>query len=405
MKRRPLPAFLLFILAVLLLTPFPAPAANIGGYVKTFGYVNPNDSLRFERAGSRLQVQFDGNMGSSAAYFAALDFNYDAARASHSPFASRGSGLTIYPVEAYLDLYTSLADFRLGQQFIFWGRTDWVNPTDNINPWDYLHISSEIEDYRIPVLAASGKFYLDPFTVQVVGVPFFEPDKLPLPVDSLVTPANRLSNAQYGVRISSYLGTLDYSLSYYHGFQGTPAIRHIFKGPIPTLYGEYLPVDVWGLDFITTRGAWAFKGESAYFRTQDREGTDPFVKNPYIESVLGVDYLPNTDLSLTAQLVHDYSFKYQKDIESMNPMGAPPRQTFSTAIRAQWQVMTYVTYQLIGVYNFHDGDYFALTFLNWDLADGVGATVGGLLFDGPAGSPFGQSAKADQIFLEFKVSF
>jgi len=385
--------------------PEGSPAVDIGGYVKTFGYVNPNDSLRFERAGSRLQVQFDGALGTSAAYFAALDFNYDAAQAKHSPFAGRGSGLTIYPVEAYVDVYTDLADFRLGQQFIFWGKTDWVNPTDNINPWDYLNISPEIEDYRIPVVAANGKFYPDPFTVQVVGVPFFEPDKLPLPVDSLVTPSNRLSNAQYGIRVSSYLGTLDYSVSYFHGYEGTPAIRHRFLEPVPRIYGEYLPVDVFGLDFITTRGAWAFKGESAYFLTKDRDGTNPFVNNPYVETVLGLDYLPSATLSLTGQVVHNYTLQYKEAIESLNPQGAPPRQTFSTAVRAQWEMMDYVDFQLIGVYNFEHDDYFTLSFINWDVADGVGLTFGGLLFEGPAGSTFGQSDKYDKIFFELKVSF
>jgi len=380
-------------------------AQNIGGYVKAFGYVNPNDSLRFERAGARLQLQFDGRLGTSAAYFAALDFNYDAAQAEHSPFADRNSGLTIYPVEAYVDLYTNLADFRLGQQFIFWGKADWVNPTDNINPWDYVNISSEIEDYRIPVLAANGKFYLDPFTVQVVGIPFFEPDKVPLPVDYLVTPSNKLSNAQYGLRVSSYLGRIDYSVSYFHGYEGTPSIQHRFVGPGPILYGEYMPVDVLGVDFITTFGAWAVKGESAYFMTDDRDGTDPFVNNPYIETVAGVDYLPSTKLSLTGQIVHNYTLQYNENVESMNPMGKSSQQTFSSAIRAQWEVIDYVDFQLINVYNFEHEDYFVLSFFNWDMADGIGLTVGGLLFDGPAGSPFGQSDKYDKIFLEVKASF
>ncbi|MCF7803955.1 MAG: hypothetical protein K9N46_01465 [Candidatus Marinimicrobia bacterium] len=380
-------------------------AQNLSGYVKSFGYVNPNDSIRFDRAGARLQLQVDGRLGMSAAYFAAMDFNYDAAKSAHSPFAGRGSGLTVYPVEAYVDIFTDHADFRLGQQFIFWGTADWVNPTDNINPWDYENISSEIEDYRIPVVAARGNFYLGPFKVQAVGLPFFEPDKMPAPTDSLITPENRLSNAQFGLKLSSYIGTLDYSLSYFHGYEHSPTIQHNFVGGQPILYGEYLPIDVYGFDFITTRGAWAIKGESAYFRTEDTDGTNQFVDNPYLESVVGVDYIPTDKLSLTGQLVHNYTFQYDKDVEQLNPQGAPPQQTFSTAIRAQWEVMKFVSYQLIGVYNFEDGDSFTLTFLNWDMADGVGVTFGGLLLQGPANSPFGRSAKQDQIFAEIKVSF
>ncbi|MBS1271260.1 MAG: hypothetical protein MAGBODY4_00389 [Candidatus Marinimicrobia bacterium] len=377
-------------------------AQNLSGYVKSFGYVNPNDTARFDRAGARLQLQVDGRLGMDAAYFAAMDFNYDAAKSAHSPFAGRGGGLTIYPVEAYVDIFTDHADFRLGQQFIFWGTADWVNPTDNINPWDYENISSEIEDYRIPVMAARGNFYLGPVKLQAVGIPFFEPDKMPTPTDSLITPENRLSNAQFGLKLASYVGTLDYSLSYFHGYDQSPTIRHAGQ---PVLYGEYLPIDVYGADFITTFGSWAFKGESAYFRTEDPDGSDPFIDNPYLESVVGVDYIPTDKISLTGQLVHNFTFQYDKDVEQLNPQGASPQQTFSTAVRTQWEVMKFVSYQVIGVYNFEDGDSFALTFLNWDMADGVGLTFGGLLFQGPHNSPFGRTAKQDQIFAEVKVSF
>jgi len=386
----------------------PLPAQNLGGYVKTFGYLNPNDSLRFDRAGSRLQLKVEDRIGSRAAYFAAMDFNYDATQARELPGASRSSGLTIYPVEAYVDLFTKHADFRLGQQFIFWGRTDWVNPTDNINPWDYEHISSEIEDYRIPVVAARGNFYLGPVKLQAVGVPFFTPDKIPLQADFINTPAKKLSNSEYGLRLSSYLGTLDYSFSYFHGYDGTPAMfaNYLAMPPEPpTIYAKYLPIDVYGFDFVTTLGAWAIKGESAYFQTEDRNGTNPEIKNPYIESVVGLDYVPTTKLSLTAQLVHNYKFHYHSNIERMNPMGADPRQTFSTAVRAQWDFAKFISWQLIGVYNFHDGDSFTLSFINWDVADGVNLTFGGLVFQGPPNSPFGRSAKQDNIFAEFKISF
>ena len=129
--------FHLIIAIVVCVTGTKISAQNLSGYVKSFGYVNPNDSARFDRAGARLQLQVDGRLGMNAAYFAAMDFNYDAAKSAHSPLAGRGSGLSVYPVEAYVDIFTDHADFRLGQQFIFWGTADWVNPTDNINPWDY----------------------------------------------------------------------------------------------------------------------------------------------------------------------------------------------------------------------------------------------------------------------------
>jgi len=397
-----------FIGIILLGTSGQLSAGDISGYIKTFGYLNPNDSLRFDRAGTRLQLQLDGRMGQRATYFAAMDFNYDAVKASTNPSASRSTGLTIYPVEAYVDLFTKYADFRLGQQFIFWGKTDWINPTDNINPWDYQNISSEVEDYRIPVLAARGNFYFGLLKLQAVGVPFFTPDKIPLHADSLMTPAKTLRNAEYGFRLSSYWGTLDYSLSYFHGFDGSPAIfvNRLSVPPMrPPVIAKYLPLDVYGMDFVTTMGSWALKGESAYIQTADNDGKNLSINNPHIESVIGLDYVPTNSLSMTGQLVYDYQLKYHRYIEQNNPAGTDPQHTYSTAIRMQWDLLKFVSYQLIGVYNFHDGDMFALSFLNWDLADGVNLTFGGLVFQGPHYSPFGRMHKQDSLFTELKVSF
>lgn len=393
------------IFCALWLIPAVVFAADITGYVKSFGYLNPNEPARFSRAGARLQLAADGRIGTQAAYYGAMDFHYDAAEALHSPLSERDDGLSIYPVEAYVELYTEHADFRLGQQFLFWGRTDWVNPTDNINPWDYQNISPEIEDYRIPIMAAKGDLYLGPVTLQIVGIPFFEPDRIPLPVDSVVTPATTLENVQYGLRLSSYFGRLDYSVSYYHGHGKQPAILHQFGPGEPVLYGKYLSRDILGFDFVTTFGAWALKGEAAYVITEDVDGTDPFVDNPFIDSVLGLDYLPSRAVSLTGQLVHHYKFHYREQVEAHNPNGPGPQQTYSTAVRAEWEVMDYVNYSLIGIYNFEEGDFFVLSFFTWDMADAVNITMGGLLFDGPAISPFGRSRRADNLFLELKVAF
>ena len=46
-------------------------------------------------------------------------------------------------------LHKGFLDLSVGKQYVFCGQTDWVNPTDLFTPWDYVNISSELEDYRV----------------------------------------------------------------------------------------------------------------------------------------------------------------------------------------------------------------------------------------------------------------
>ena len=54
--------------------------------------------------------------------------------------------------EAYVDLYSSFVDLRIGIQKFAWGRLDEINPTDNLNPEDFRQgITADEIDRKIGV--------------------------------------------------------------------------------------------------------------------------------------------------------------------------------------------------------------------------------------------------------------
>ncbi len=396
-----------------------------GGYVKAFFYPNLNSPYNYDRLGTRLQLKATGSLSANTAYFAAVDFNYEMSQLSGMIGESRAAGMSIFPVEFYVDMFFDAVDIRVGQQFIFWGRTDWIMPTDNINPWDYTNITAEIEDYRIPVLAAKIDYYAGPLKIEGVWIPKFLPDRIPvelpdsindMPVVALPPglPQTKVGNSEFALRVSSQIKNVDFSLSYYNGTDKMPSVSMWFN-PVAMQFSSqisYKPYQVFGGDFIFTKGKMAFKGEGAYFLTADRNGKDISVENPHLQYVLGVDYNITNDLFMNMQFVDYIRFKYDYDYEisEREKLGRPVRnvpksQTYSASVRFQYNISDFVGLQLISVVNFPDWDYFLLPILTFSISDGLNLYGGATVFNGPEGSVFWRNKEYSRAFIELKYSF
>ncbi len=407
---------------------------SFGGYLKFYHHNNTVSPQTISKTGVRLQFNISKTFGDKGDLFSSFDFDANDLRFFSKGFNSRGSELEIYPVEAYVSLYFPMVDVRLGKQFIFWGKTDWINPTDNINPWDYQNISSEIEDYRLPVTALKTDWYFGPVTLEADWIPVFLPDGLPMPTDTLqegnperhipnivaappIYPGPTLRHSQAAFRLMHSVWGIDYSLSFYSGFDHRFSMISKKVPNSGSLTGsliftpEYKPLRVFGGDFQKTFGRWGIKGEGAYFRTADPDGTNPEIANPHFKYVLGNDWTVSDRLSLTLQWVQDIQEKYNADLEKeaarQNPMqtGVPERVTSSVSGVLKWNPFDYMTSQIISVINLRNKDSFVLGFLSYEPADAIRFTLGSLFFTGPANSPFGRMNKEDKIFAQVKLSY
>jgi len=210
--------------------------------------------------------------------------------------------------EAYAEVSTGLGDFRFGKQIIAWGAADGNNPTDNVNPYDFYYLFLPGTDRKIGNVMASANLYLGPVNLEAVVTPVFQPNRLPLnepdfpimgesqfPIDlrNEVRPDTTLGNTELGFRMHLPLSIMDLSFSYFRGFDRmfTPVFVIPTESPlIPVLdHLTYYQTQVFGSDIVTFLGDWAIRAEGAYFLTEDREGTDPFIRNPYLQYVLQLD--------------------------------------------------------------------------------------------------------------------
>ncbi len=368
-------------------------AGQFRGYMKFYAHQQLVEPYGFSRLGSRLQLNLKESMG-RVDFFSSMDFDLQAGR-------EENRGLRLYPVEAYITFHWENADLRLGRQFIFWGKTDWINPTDNITPWDYTNITAEVEDYRIAVDAAKLDLYYGDSSLELVLVPFFKPNNLGMSIPGATEekPEQKPENWQEGMRFSSGFYGFNFSLSYWRGFDLYPSV-------VPDMETGGLKIthtrqQVFGADFDYAFGSLVIKGEGAYFLTEDREGTNPLVKNPYLYYVLALEWAGGTNLTLDLQFIEKRVLKWHEGLMSPyeEKLSRSASLVFTYKKEGYWKI------QLISVYNFKDRDYFLLPIFTYEIADGVNLYLGATVFHGPEDSPFGRLHDASRYFLEIKYSF
>ncbi len=402
-----------------------AQSPELHGYVKFFAHPNLRQS-RFDRAGARLQASLSHHAGDHLSAFASFDINVEETRNRGSD--ERSAATELYPVELYVQFDWEKLALRVGKQFIFWGKTDWINPTDNITPWDFANIDAELEDYRLAVTGIKANWYPGNWDVEMIVTPVFQPNRIPMRIPDMIgsvptevrkdLPGFEVKNMQYGVRASSYVSGFDYSLSYWNGFDLFPSLyvslpptSHPGTNSVRFQYAYYR-VQVFGFDFARSFGAWMVKGEGAYFRTADATGTDPYITNPHFKYVLGVDWYPSDDIVINGQFIQDILFKYSRDYEllQLGPFvsafhDVPGKVTNSASLRVQYDASDSWNVQLIGVVNLRDVDFFLLPIVNYSPYDGVNVYAGATTFFGPDESPFGRTKDFSRAFLEVKYSY
>lgn len=259
--------------------------------------------------------------------------------------------------EAYFDMYDFLfkgLDLRIGRQRVAWGTADQLNPTDNINPYDY----EDVLDFgrHRGADAVNLTYYLNSeFSLQAIWLPLFKPANLPagefadlfappitLPAPlvlkelhtQVVTPDNTLQhNSSYGIRLKGFLAGVDFSISYLRAWDGVPFITNSTLNPVDQNGGVSISVQsafiqnhIIGFDFAGSVGGMGIWAEAAVFvperevvMTTDLSALYPalppsltivdsvtFRKQPFMKYIAGADYHFSNGAYLNIQFLHGF---------------------------------------------------------------------------------------------------
>ena len=326
--------------------------------------------------------------------------------------------------ESYVDFISGAVDLRLGKQIIVWGRADQLNPTDNLSPRDNTLLVSEIDDQRQGTVAAKGSYNFSGnfagVTATAIWLPRFRPNIQPITPAAGITFSESIpSGDQYAMKLEQSGQAIDWSLSYFRGFDLNPdmAIQSALPGTLH-LSLQHHRLRVLGADAATVVGRYGLRAEAAYTWTQDAVGNDPWVKNPFFYGVFGADrtFVENLNINVqyfVRQISHFSNPNVIADplmrtVAIQQSVGANQQdklqQGMSVRISNKWLNET-LEAELAAVYNFTRNDYLLRPKLGYAFDDHWKGMLGAMLFRGDANSFFGMLRDRSAVFAELRYSF
>lgn len=318
--------------------------------------------------------------------------------------------------EAYVATAIGNWDLALGRQLIVWGKADAVNPTDVLSVRDFTLLTPMDEDQKSGVGALRATYNLDDLRLSMIALPEFRSSTLPIPP----TPGVRFEARspddawrQFAVRAERSAGNLDWSVSAFDGYERSPDLR--FDGVDAQgvrVALAHTRIRMLGADMATTIGRFGVRGEAALVRTDDPQGRDPFIRNPYLFLVAGADRTFLDNLNVNVQVLYRRIRAFEDPLAVAPPLQSlalsqalasnqrDPEQFGATfRILDKWSNDT-IEAELGGIVWFARGDWLLRPRLRYAVNDRLKLSIGGDLYRGPADSFLGSLRQLSSAFVE-----
>lgn len=324
--------------------------------------------------------------------------------------------------ENYLDINAGSLDFRVGRQHVVWGEMVGLYFADVVSARDLTEfILPDFEAQRIPQWAARAEYFAGDLHAELLWVPLPSYDRLgkpggdfypaqPAPVGASVvfrdgeTPSRKLSNTNYGLRLSGLMNGWDLSAFYYQSMDVAPTFKREIVAPATFIFEpEHLRISQGGGTLSKDFGAVVLKSEVVYttgrefavLRLADHDGVVP---SDTIDWALGFELTPSDSVRFNVQL-------FQRAFRDHDPdMLTKPRETGYSVYLTKKFADTFEA-QLLWISSFDREDWLMRPKLSWSFEKNWRALFGADIFKGPALGFFGQYDNQDRVYTELRYSF
>lgn len=323
--------------------------------------------------------------------------------------------------EAWLEISGERLDVRIGQQVLIWGRADRFNPTDNLTPRDFTLLVPEEYDQRLGVAAGRVTWHAaNGGDFSVLWLPRFRPNQLPLPARAGVNylPVHA-DGQQFAVRHERTGGRVDWSLSFFNGYDLNPWLRALHAGPDGVALAlQHERLRILGMDAATVAGRFGLRMEAAWVSTESAGPDDFSHKKPFVWLVAGGDRTFGEYLNVNIQgwVRHVQQFRAADSVadpqqrqlllqaQIIGQQQAADDYGFTLRLAHSWLNET-LQVELAGVHSLQHKDFALRPRLQYALNDALRLTLGLDLFRGPAASFYGQLRDNSSAFIELRYSF
>lgn len=332
--------------------------------------------------------------------------------------------------EAYFDYYSDVVDVRFGKQMITWGKADELNPTDVLCPQNLTNLLEDKSIRKIGLLFLKTDWNIEEFTLTAIWKPEFDFIHLP-PMDSRwafftipgVTslpppsfPNSELKNTEWAFKLSRTIERFDLSISWFDGWDNIFTSELTFNPIIQHLQLDKLVFNrtkMLGGDFASVFGPVGFWGEGAYFITEDHDGINPNIKNPYFQYVLGTDYDFGDALKVNLQYFQEFITMVDNDAEqtaeetimSKLGLGMPIQQALSCRIEKKFGLGEVHKVELMTIFDSKHRGFMLTPKFTYSLEDAFNIEVGGAFYGGESASLFGRFKDNHIVYGKGTYSF
>lgn len=314
--------------------------------------------------------------------------------------------------------------WTLGKQQIVWGKADGLKVLDVVNPQDFGEfILDDFDDSRIPLWTVNAELPIGDSLLQLIWVPdqtyniipesdalyaFTSPLLIPavpqetaVDLQTLDKPDRFFSDADYGMRLSSFINGWDISLNYFYHYHDNPVLfRSIELGaqPIVTITPRYERSHLLGSTFSNAFGDFVVRGEMGYstdryFLTDNINDKDGVIKSDELSYVIGLDWSGIEDTFISMQLFQSHL---------MNKSSQSVRDNVETTItflaRQDFMNETMQT-EVLWLHNTNNKDGLIRPKINYEWNDDVILWLGTDIFYGDEKGLFGQFDHNDRIII------
>jgi len=192
---------------------------------------------------------------------------------------------------------TGKLNFEVGKQYIRWGKTEVLNPTDRFAPRDFLNL---VDNDFLAVTAARLQYGGQANTIDVIFEPRLTPSRVPLlnqrwsavpaGVQIVEEPPDFPGGPQVGARWN-HVGTIaEYSLSFYNGYDNLPLYTAELLDLQTLRVGlrrTYPQMRMYGADAAIPLAWLTVKTEAAYFTSTSPQADEYALYVAQLERQMG----------------------------------------------------------------------------------------------------------------------
>ena len=318
---------------------------------------------------------------------------------------------------------SSWVDIKAGRQIMTWGTGDLIFINDLFpKDWDSFFIGRDIEYLKAPSDSVKASFYTSSASLDLVYTPRFDTDRYidghrisyynpalgevvgrnePLTADK---PDDWFSDDELAGRIYWNLGSYETALYGYSGFWKSPngfdGATGLFTFPHLTVLGASVRGPVSG---------GIGNAEMGYYGSRnDKDGTDPEIRNSEWRLLLGYERELITDLTGSVQYYLEQMDDYGQYLGTL-PVGSPARDRKRHILTLRLTRMAMNQNLRLSLFNFYspsDEDGYLRAKVLYKMTDSLRFELGGNFFYGENDHTFfGQFEDASNIYAGVRTGF